>query len=318
MFLSSSFETLGADGIGKFGACHRIPSKGLSDHGHTSHTNFTRIIPILLAAVKSFSRSLSSRKLPWARIWLKLLGSWTLVTRLQHLREMTIRAASRLRCRFSELMAHVSVTASETKSVMLVKAAGVPLGFTVCYNPQALVVTSVLPNSAVEQWNLRNPNDQIARGTRIKSVNGERSIRGMNGELQKAADASAVFFEVFREPYQGLLEQMTSALKPRETLSPESVESLHCRPARGCEDDCAICLGELKSGEQVIELACGHVYHRKCIGTWLTKCCPLCMQPAQSCDASAPSDAEAEHGPMPVVHRHEETQRPERRHCISL
>ena len=129
MFLSSSFETLGADGIGKFGACHRIPSKGLSDHGHTSHTNFTRIIPILLAAVKSFSRSLSSRKLPWERIWLKLLGSWTLVTRLQHLREMTIRAASRLHCRFSELMAHVSVTASETKSVMLVKAAGVPLGF---------------------------------------------------------------------------------------------------------------------------------------------------------------------------------------------
>ncbi|CAE7514633.1 Rnf167 [Symbiodinium sp. CCMP2592] len=113
----------------------------------------------------------------------------------------------------------------------------------------------------------------------------------MNGELQKAADASAVFFEVFREPYQGLLEQMTSALKPIETLSPESVESLHCRPARGCEDDCAICLGELKSGEQVTELACGHVYHRKCIGTWLTKCskcCPLCMQPAQSCDAPAP------------------------------
>mmetsp|Transcript_44946 Transcript_44946/g.92963 ORF Transcript_44946/g.92963 Transcript_44946/m.92963 type:complete len:243 (+) Transcript_44946:63-791(+) len=224
---------------------------------------------------------------------------------------MTIQAVSRLRCRLSELMAHVNA-ASETKTLMLVKTAGAPLGFTVRYNPQALVVTSVLTDSTMEQWNHRNPNDQIVQGTRIKSINGERSIRGMLSELQKATDATAVLFEVFREIYEDLLEQMASALKPRETLSCESVESLHCRSATGCEDDCAICLGELKVGDEVIELPCGHVYHRECVGTWLTKCskcCPLCMQAVtplssmQSCQ-SCDDHSDAEHGA--ILHRRAE------------
>eukprot|EP00439_Symbiodinium_sp_Y106_P006897 s4681_g1.t1 len=147
----------------------------------------------------------------WPRLGLPLKLEQVLRRQIAAASDMTIQAVSRLRCRLSELMAHVNA-ASETKTLMLVKTAGAPLGFTVRYNPQALVVTSVLTDSTMEQWNHRNPNDQIVQGTRIKSINGERSIRGMLSELQKATDATAVLFEVFREIYEDLLEQHLSCV----------------------------------------------------------------------------------------------------------
>ncbi|CAN0916689.1 E3 ubiquitin-protein ligase RING1-like [Linum grandiflorum] len=45
------------------------------------------------------------------------------------------------------------------------------------------------------------------------------------------------------------------------------------------QDDCAICLEEMDSGEgKVVKLECRHVFHESCLVSWLRKsnCCPLC------------------------------------------
>ncbi|CAG9321199.1 unnamed protein product [Blepharisma stoltei] len=43
---------------------------------------------------------------------------------------------------------------------------------------------------------------------------------------------------------------------------------------------CTICLDELKNGEKVRKLACEHIYHMKCIDSWIQNKsdCPLCKQ----------------------------------------
>jgi len=45
-------------------------------------------------------------------------------------------------------------------------------------------------------------------------------------------------------------------------------------------DSCAICLEDLKSGQQVKALACSHKFHSTCINFWLKQKlkCPLCKE----------------------------------------
>jgi len=44
---------------------------------------------------------------------------------------------------------------------------------------------------------------------------------------------------------------------------------------------CAICLEDLKTGQQVKALGCAHLFHGKCINSWLKQKlkCPLCKIP---------------------------------------
>lgn len=43
-------------------------------------------------------------------------------------------------------------------------------------------------------------------------------------------------------------------------------------------DSCSVCLEEYAEGEQLLQLTCGHVYHRTCIEVWLKEhcVCPCC------------------------------------------
>ncbi|XVF20048.1 hypothetical protein REPUB_Repub11eG0164700 [Reevesia pubescens] len=48
---------------------------------------------------------------------------------------------------------------------------------------------------------------------------------------------------------------------------------------RNCTESCAICLEELKDGDQCRVLSkCNHLFHQLCIDSWLVKAmnCPLC------------------------------------------
>lgn len=42
---------------------------------------------------------------------------------------------------------------------------------------------------------------------------------------------------------------------------------------------CAVCLEELRAGEVVRKLPCGHCYHKQCITRWLQQkaVCPVCQ-----------------------------------------
>jgi len=83
---------------------------------------------------------------------------------------------------------------------------------------------------------------------------------------------------------------------------PETLERWGPQPAPGCRDlprglsaeeirglpeeccaepgECAICIGELRPGEGLRRLHCGHAFHRGCIDLWLLRRadCPLCKR----------------------------------------
>jgi hypothetical protein len=60
---------------------------------------------------------------------------------------------------------------------------------------------------------------------------------------------------------------------------------------------CAICLDGLRAQQVVIELRCGHEYHKPCILKWLKSCdpptCPQCKTPALSDGKEEPRAAPA-------------------------
>ena len=47
------------------------------------------------------------------------------------------------------------------------------------------------------------------------------------------------------------------------------------------QEDCAICLEPLTTGDRLAILGCGHMFHGPCISTWLfqKKVCPYCEEP---------------------------------------
>ncbi|KAJ7955723.1 RING-H2 finger protein ATL56 [Quillaja saponaria] len=70
-------------------------------------------------------------------------------------------------------------------------------------------------------------------------------------------------------------------------LSPHDVKKLsQFRLAKGNEPEsdfqCVVCLDGLRNGQWCRELSvCGHVFHRRCVDTWLIKmaACPICRTP---------------------------------------
>lgn len=53
---------------------------------------------------------------------------------------------------------------------------------------------------------------------------------------------------------------------------------------------CTICLDEYRDGDRLIELRCGHVYHRSCLVDWLLRKnrCPLCSETVPLLNPSMP------------------------------
>ena len=51
-----------------------------------------------------------------------------------------------------------------------------------------------------------------------------------------------------------------------------------------CQDSCVICTDKFKSNNKIPILSCGHSFHWKCLGTWVTRThsiCPICKTPLQ-------------------------------------
>jgi len=93
-----------------------------------------------------------------------------------------------------------------------------------------------------------------------------------------------------REGYTALPATMAGGgLTPSEIKALGGLSARTAEEAAAAEDeDCPICLNELKAGENVRRLgSCGHVFHRSCVDLWLLRSvdCPLCKQKAASAPA---------------------------------
>jgi E3 ubiquitin-protein ligase ATL41 len=99
-------------------------------------------------------------------------------------------------------------------------------------------------------------------------------------------------------PARRCLGSLPGRMVPAEVAGSLPVRAYAAGEGAGEKDEvCAVCLGELRAGEQVKAIpACGHVFHPPCIDRWLIlagaggrACCPLCRRPAAALKPAAPA-----------------------------
>jgi hypothetical protein len=88
----------------------------------------------------------------------------------------------------------------------------------------------------------------------------------------------------FRPTPTRRLQSLTDAFLPREI---NNLPNFRITKGSVSEPDsrCAVCLDGFRNGQWCRNLAaCGHVFHRRCIDTWLLKVatCPTCRTPVRS------------------------------------
>ena len=49
------------------------------------------------------------------------------------------------------------------------------------------------------------------------------------------------------------------------------------------DDDCSICIAQMRPGQFVVKLQCGHLFHKNCLAPWLqlSTYCPVCKANAK-------------------------------------
>mmetsp|Transcript_67525 Transcript_67525/g.190353 ORF Transcript_67525/g.190353 Transcript_67525/m.190353 type:complete len:168 (+) Transcript_67525:80-583(+) len=123
----------------------------------------------------------------------------------------------------------------------------------------ALVIKRVQQGpTLVKDWNRVAPHCEVRPGDRIIEING---VQG---------DHDAMIRELYAEQAMFIRVVRMKTPLPR-------VLACSCGATM-----CAICHGEFKPSNIVIELPCKHAFCPSCIENWLTRyrsVCPLCMKP---------------------------------------
>mmetsp|Transcript_73926 Transcript_73926/g.128203 ORF Transcript_73926/g.128203 Transcript_73926/m.128203 type:complete len:195 (+) Transcript_73926:65-649(+) len=148
-----------------------------------------------------------------------------------------------------------------TTCVTVLKGEGQPLGATIHKNGEHIVFLRIHQSGFLTKaWNRQNPGKKLQPGCRLVSVNGIResdSFTDVNYELWKAG--------------KKVLEVMEGSL----------TDSLSQVCADECNTDtCAVCLQDVQTTTQLVELPCKHAFHEDCIGHWFAQgkaTCPLCQ-----------------------------------------
>ncbi|MED6133360.1 hypothetical protein PIB30_027526 [Stylosanthes scabra] len=88
-------------------------------------------------------------------------------------------------------------------------------------------------------------------------------------------------------PYSSSLHPSSSssdALSPRHLTNLPHFRVSRASPSPGPDSRCVVCLDGFRNGQWCRNLAaCGHVFHRRCVDTWLMKvaACPTCRTPVR-------------------------------------
>lgn len=84
-----------------------------------------------------------------------------------------------------------------------------------------------------------------------------------------------------RENSVQILDEVTPLLRAETWRRNREISQTSTPATRSSVLTCAICLDSIKARHKIRELACLHVFHHRCIGSWCLKgrpVCPLCGQ----------------------------------------
>ena len=143
---------------------------------------------------------------------------------------------------------------------------------------KGLVITGVLQTDCpVHHWNEEHPQHRVMPGHAIIAVNGAEEIKDMLTEFHTASHVELVISPHLTAVQRCCLRE-ARRLKEAESLVNGMVRPVHVDN----EDLCSICLDHEPSLE-LVELPCGHVFHKSCMTKWLMSSqarrrCPLCKR----------------------------------------
>jgi hypothetical protein len=141
-----------------------------------------------------------------------------------------------------------------------------------------LIICDVLDDSPSARWNASNPRLLIRAGHVIKRVNNSCNVEDMVKSLSTCTD---VELEVATPAYYAMLSASFKQFLD-QTVSPSYLESLPYLSAAECNVYiCTICMEDCSPNTKLLQLPCGHAYHRSCATKWFTRRsrrCPLCAR----------------------------------------
>ncbi|CAK9066615.1 E3 ubiquitin-protein ligase RNF139 (RING finger protein 139) (RING-type E3 ubiquitin transferase RNF139) (Translocation in renal carcinoma on chromosome 8 protein) [Durusdinium trenchii] len=160
-----------------------------------------------------------------------------------------------------------------------------PIGMVATYCPsapqsQGLVIRDVTADegSAILRWNQRHPKRQVRPGLAILEVNGCCSTAEMLREVKDSNCLELLLCEHLT-PLQS--EILSSSRRRSKAIAAVEAVIQEIEVDTEVTEQCAICYEDLTM--QVIQLPCGHCFHKSCATKWLASCkahqrCPLCNQ----------------------------------------
>mmetsp|Transcript_25458 Transcript_25458/g.28282 ORF Transcript_25458/g.28282 Transcript_25458/m.28282 type:complete len:136 (+) Transcript_25458:542-949(+) len=114
----------------------------------------------------------------------------------------------------------------------------------------------------------------------VRDVEAEREKEMMEKAIQESLKDNPNPDVMNYEQLQELEERIGSVSKGFCQIDINRIKEKVCNSTK---DDCSICLEEVKIGEVIKSLSCGHDFHNVCIDECLksTKKCPCCMEEHQ-------------------------------------
>jgi len=145
---------------------------------------------------------------------------------------------------------------------------------------QGLVIRDITQDacSATARWNAEHSNQrQISAGQVILEVNGHRETPDMLKEVHEANCLEMLITDQLTPLQKEILR-----VSRRKSEIMAKVESIVQNVVpEGEVESCSICFDDMDKMSHVVQLPCGHRFHKKCVTKWLSsgeprQRCPLC------------------------------------------
>ncbi|CAK9013504.1 Probable E3 ubiquitin-protein ligase XERICO (RING-type E3 ubiquitin transferase XERICO) [Durusdinium trenchii] len=154
-------------------------------------------------------------------------------------------------------------------------------GLKISTSEDGLFIQELQDSPSLAKWHQEHPAPrcQIQPALAILEVNGKEDSEEIFDQFR-----TATLVEMTLSSVMTLSQQQNFAIAAKRDRKEKELaavgELLHAVDG-ATAGQCSICLDEMQQDSKVVQLSCGHVFHKACVKKWLlTKrmTCPLCKQ----------------------------------------